>query len=104
MNKLIRSCYYNLNLPFTSTIEEVKINEKLLIKIQRAKALKTGKPRKKQIDKIIKDSEMIVDYINKNGVPAKENYFISTPKNIIAQTCVLIVVCVIAIIGYFSLI
>lgn len=105
MPKNIKKAYCFLNLPYTANKEEIQRQEKVLIKIERAKALKNGKSRKVKINKIVKHSNNILEYIEQNGIPKhSEEVFISTYKDIILELCILIAVSVVGFIGFFSLI
>lgn len=101
----IKKCYYHLNLPFSASTEDIERREKVLIKIQRAKALKSGKSRKYKIEKIATCSNKILKYIEQNGTPSeKETYFNTTSKALLAELAILCAVSIVAFIGFFSLI
>jgi len=105
MTKELKKCYYNLDLPFNATIEQVKTQEKMLIKILRARALKTGKSQNKKIDKIVISANKVQQNIEKNGIPdVKECSFSSSSKDIATEVFILLVLSVIAIISYLSLV
>ena len=105
MLKDIKKAYCFLNLPFTANKEEVQRQEKVLIKIERAKALKNGKSRKLKINKIVKQSNIVLEYIEQNGIPKfKEEAFVTTYKDVIVELCILVAVSVVGLIGFFSLI
>ena len=75
MTKEIKRCYHYLDLPYSATEEEVKTNEKAMIKILRAKAIKRGKSNQEEIDKVADFSNKVVDYIKKNGVGGERHIF-----------------------------
>lgn len=104
MPKAIKKSYYYLNLPFSSTKEDVERQEKVLIKIERAKALKKGKSRKDKIEKIVKHANNILLYVKQNGIPNIKETFNISYKTIIIELCVLIVISIVGFIGYFSLV
>lgn len=105
MIKELKKSYYNLDLPFSATKEQVQTQEKILIKILRAKALKTGKSQKKKIDIIVKSANLIIDNLEKNGIPdIKECSFSSTGKELATQLFVLLALTIVALIGYLSLV
>ena len=105
MPREIKKCYYQLNLPFSASVEDVKRQEKVLIKIQRAKALKHGKSRKNKIEKIAISANKIISNIELNGQPnEKEVCFNTSPKALLAELCILIALSIVAVIGYISLI
>ena len=66
----IKKCYKILDLPYNASLEEVKLRQKVLIKLIRAKGLKSGKLNEKKIKEINIAANKIEFYINKNG-PAK---------------------------------
>lgn len=91
MPKEIKKCYNNLNLSFTSTIEQIKEREKILIKLLRAKAIKHGKSYKEKINKVVGDANTLVDYVNKNGIPNKTDFSFEISNNdLISQILVVI--------------
>ena len=105
MIKELKKCYYNLDLPFSATKEQVQTQEKILIKIIRAKALKTGKSQKKKIDNIVKSANLILENLEKNGIPdIKECSFSSTGKELATQLFVLAALTIVAFISYLSLV
>ena len=105
MTKELKKCYYCLDLPFNATKEQVLTQEKILIKILRARALKTGKSQKKKIDKIVHSANKIQENLEKNGIPdVKECSFNSTGKELSTQLFILAVLSVVAIISYLSLV
>ena len=105
MTNELKKCYYNLDLPFNATIEQVQTQEKMLIKILRARALKTGKSQNKKIDRIVKSANKIQQNLEKNGIPdVKECSFSSTGKDIATQVFILLALSVVAIISYLSLV
>ena len=103
--KELKKSYFYLNLPYDATPEQVKTQEKMLIKILRAKALKTGKSQNKKINEIVKCANTILQNLEKNGIPnLKEFGFSSTGKELAIQAFVLLAVSIVAIISYLSLI
>ena len=105
MLKKIKKCYFYLDLPYNATLEQVKTQEKMLIKILRARALKTGKSQKKKINRIAECANFIQENLEKNGIPnIKECSFNTSGKELVTQLFVLAAVSVIAIISYLSLI
>ena len=70
----IKRCYNYLDLPYNASIEDVQTRQKVMIKLIRAKGLKTGKLNEKKIKKINIAAEKIIFYINKYG-PAKNGFF-----------------------------
>ena len=103
--KELKKCYFNLDLSYDATPEQVKTQEKILIKILRAKALKTGRSQQKKIDVIVKSANSILENLEKNGTPdLKEFCFSSSGKELATQAFVLIAVGIVAIISYLSLI
>ena len=105
MTNQLKNCYHFLDLPFSASKEEVKQKEKILIKIQRARALKTGKTKNKKINKIVECSNLIISNIEANGTPnVKDCEKYSNIKDISTQLFILILVSVVAIISYLSLI
>ncbi len=76
----VKRCYNYLDLPYNATIEDVQTRQKVMIKLIRAKGLKTGKLNEKKIKKINIAADKIVFYINKFGV-AKKGFKFETDVN-----------------------
>ena len=76
----IKRCYNYLDLPYNASIEDVQTRQKVMIKLIRAKGLKTGKLNEKKIKKINIAAEKIIFYINKYG-PAKNGFKFETDIN-----------------------
>jgi len=105
MPSKIKKCYYHLNLPFAASVEDIERRQKVLIKIQRAKALKSGKSRRNKIEKIATCANQILGYIEQNGkATEKEMYFNTSAKAILTEFVILAALTIVAFIGYFSLI
>lgn len=96
MTKEIKKCFYRLNLPFSATEEEILTNEKVRIKILRAKAVKNKRSYEEKISKVVDDTKTILDYIKNNGpINAKEPLFETPIKAIYTQIVVLICVVIV---------
>ena len=105
MTKELKKCYYYLDLPFNVDIDKVKAQEKVFIKILRAKALKKGVSQKKKIDKVVDCANKIISNIEKNGIPTdKETNLHATGAELATQVFILLAVSIVAIISYLSLI
>lgn len=105
MPKKVKKCFYSLDLPLNANADQVKAREKVLIKIARAKALKKGYSSKNKVEKIATNANTILDYISKNGVCSEQEYYFNTsPKAIVVQLCLLGCVCIVAFVGFISLI
>lgn len=90
MPKEIKKCYNNLNLSYSSTVEQIEEREKILIKLLRAKAIKTGKSSKEKIQKIATDANTLIDYVTKFGIPNKKDFMFETSQtSILAQFLIL---------------
>lgn len=104
MTKEIKKHYYYLDLHFNATEEEIRIKEKMLIKILRYKAIKKGKSYKEEIDKVAKSADEIVDYIKKNGVPDKERpHFKSSVQDVLTQFIFMILAFVFCALSFVAL-
>lgn len=78
MPKEIKKCYNYLDLSYSATVEQIEEREKILIKIMRAKAIKTGKSHKAKIQEIANNANILIDYVNENGIPNKKDYMFET--------------------------
>ena len=100
MNKELIKSYDILNLPFSSTVEEVEIRKNALIKVYNNKAVKKGVSYDKQIGEIETSASLIIENIKKNGIPNTEYHlYNSSWKSIIMLCGVLLAV---ALICWFS--
>ena len=105
MTKEIKKCYYHLDLPFSATEEEVRVKEKMLIKILRSKAIKKGKSCKEDIDKVANSADEIVEYIKKNGVPQVEPpHFKTSPQDVLTQLVCMILAIVFCALSFVALV
>ncbi len=105
MTKEIKKNYYHLDLPFTATEEEVRIKEKMLIKILRAKGMKKGKSYKDQIDKVAYSADEIVAYIKENGVPnVAPPHFKASVNDVLSQLVCMILSIVFCALSFVALV
>ena len=105
MPKEIRKHYNFMNLSFSSTIEDVLMRQKSMIKVVRAKAIKKGKSYSDKINKIAYSAHVLVEYINKNGISKiKDNIFVTEKSDIVYQIVVLGIVLAISICSIIALI
>lgn len=104
MTKEIKKCYYYLDLPFNATVEQVKVREKVMIKILRAKGMKLGKSYKDEINKVVLSAEGIFDYIKKNGIPKeKEPTFDTSISSLTTQIVAMLVMLIFCVLSFVAL-
>lgn len=105
MPKEIKKHYNFMNLSFSSTIEDVEMRQKSMIKIVRAKAIKKGKSYNDKINKIALSAHILVEFINKNGIPKiNDNLFETDKRDMVYQVVVLGIVLAISICSIIALI
>lgn len=104
MTSQIKKCYRILDLPYNASVDEVKTRQKILIKLIRAKGLKTGKTNEKKIKQINIATEKIVFNINKFGIPKQTGTQFETDVNGVVNlifgfllTFILCVSCLVAV-------
>lgn len=73
MDRNLKKCYYFMDLPFSATEEEVRVREKVMIKVLNAREINSGKQLDKKINKIVECSNKIVDNIKKFGIASGRN-------------------------------
>ncbi len=95
MTKNLKKCYQTLNLKLDATENEVKVCQKIKIKVLRAKALKTGKSNQKRIDKINFCANTILENIKQNGVGKNKILFDTSLESISTMFLVLIIILVV---------
>ena len=105
MTKEIKKCFYRLNLHFSATEEEILTNEKVKIKILRTKAEKRNRSYNKKIERVVSDTQTILEYIKNNGTITEKEPLFNTPiKAIYTQIVVLICLLVVFFTCLFNLI
>ena len=90
MTKEIKKDYCFLDLPYSATEEDVKLNEKAMIKIIRAKAIKHQKDSKEDVQKVVDASERVMEYIKKNGVAEERQIFKASTERVILLIFILV--------------
>lgn len=104
MIKQIKKCYYRLNLPYTATEEQIITNEKILIKVLRAKAIQKGISNKAKIEQVKADTKVVLQCVKENkNIELKDINFDTSFKGIIIQICVLAMIICISATCFFSL-
>lgn len=105
MPKEIKKYYHFMDLSYSSTLDQIKEREKVMIKILRAKAIRKRKSYNQEIEQVVKTTNCLVEYVEKNGISNVEDTLFDTPKsNIISQAIVLAAVVAILICSIISLI
>lgn len=105
MPKEIKKHYHFMDLSYSSTIDEIKEREKVMIKILRAKAIKKRKSFNDKIEQIVNSTNEIVEYVEKNGVPNVQDSTFVTPKNnIFTQLFILLTLIIVLVCSIFALI
>ena len=77
MPKNVKKSYHFMSLRYDATAEDVKIRQKIMIKIARAKAFRTGKSSASKVAKISEHANIILESIDKIG-PQKCNIHFDT--------------------------
>ena len=90
MNKKLKKCYDDLDLPFSATKEEVETRKSALIKILKGKESETKISNQKEIEKIELSAKMICEEIEENGIPKNTKRFEVTNESFIILIVVLI--------------
>ncbi len=98
MKKVLKKCYRTLDLPFNSTIEDVELRKKAILKTLE---IEHNSKKTKQKIYIENSANIIIENIKNNGVPNEEDhYFESSNESIFALVIVLIFV---SLLCYFSI-
>ncbi|MBR1988664.1 MAG: hypothetical protein IKA36_06495 [Clostridia bacterium] len=74
MKSEIKKCYRYLDLPLDSTKDDVKLRQKVMIKMLRAKAIDKHKNYDKEIERVNFSALTLLDFIDKNGVQEAEKF------------------------------
>lgn len=105
MPKEIKNHYHFMDLSYSSSIDEVKEREKVMIKILRAKAIKKGKSCNSQIQQVANSANKIVEFIEKNGIPNMVDIrFVTSKNSIITQMFILFAMLAVLLCSVFALI
>ena len=81
MPRKIKECYIFLDLPFTSTLEQIETKQKILNKAWHARELEKNRKFPRQIKKVNEASQTLIDYVSIHGVQEDTNYFTTSPSN-----------------------
>lgn len=100
MEKNLRKCYQNLELPYNATIEQVEAREKALIKILSAQENDKKTSCDAKINNVKVSANKIVENIKKHGIPNEENHDFEASNESVAG--ILIVFVFVAIICFLS--
>ena len=97
MTKNLKKCYHFMNLRYDASPDEVRVRQKIMLKILRAKALKTKNFNNPKIKKVNLCAEAILANIEINGVPTQKIVFDTTLENLGSLFTTLLIVFVFAI-------
>ena len=100
MEKDLKKCYQDLELPYNATIEQVEAREKALIKILSAKENNKKISYEREIGEVKISANKIVENIKKHGIPKEENHDFEASNESVAG--ILIVFVFVVIICFFS--
>lgn len=100
MDKNLRKCYECLDLPISSTIEDVQLREKALIKICENEAKEKGVDCNKRLADVEMSAKTIINNIKNNGIPKEENHYFDSSWKSVATLAV--VLAFVAMICFFS--
>ncbi len=105
MPKEIKKYYNFMNLSYSSSVEEVKERENVMINALKEKTTKKNKSYSDKINKIEVCAKGIVNYIEKNGVPnVKDNLFNTPSSSLFSQLIILFSVMMVLAFSIYSLI
>ena len=100
MTKNLKKCYHFMNLRYDASPDEVRVRQKIMLKILRAKALKTKNFNNPKIKKVNLCAEAILANIEINGVPTQKIVFDTTLENLGSLFTTLLIVFVFAIVTF----
>ena len=87
MPKEIKKHYNFMDLSYSSSVDEIKEREKVMIKILRAKAIKKGISNNNKIEQVANSANQLVAYVEKNGISNIKDNMFETPKSSIVSQC-----------------
>lgn len=103
MTKEIKKHYHFLDLPYSANADEIKSRQKAMIKVLRAQAIFKGKENNQKIIKVQRAGEELLNYIENNGVLKNGTIFETGFNSIVTQLFVMLIMGIIAIVGFVSL-
>lgn len=104
MEKNLRKCYELLDLPYSSTEEEVASREKAMIKIFIAKADEENKSYDQEINDVKSSAKNIITNIKNNGIPKeKHHHFETSRESLISLLIVLMFMGAICFLSFYVL-
>ena len=93
-----------MNLRYDATCEEVKVRQKIMIKVLRAKALKNKNFNEAKIKKVNLCAQAILSNLEINGTPTQNIVFDTTLENLGSLFTSLIIVIVFVIVTFYLMI
>ena len=104
MDKELKKHYHFMDLKYDATVEEIKSRQKVMIKVYRAKGIKTGKSYKNEIARVNFATSKILSNIKQNGIPKGNLFNFSSSINDMATLIfVLIIMMIICIVSFLTL-
>ncbi len=104
MTKNLKKCYHFMNLRYDASPDEVRVRQKIMLKVLRAKALKTKNFEDPKIKKVNLCAEAILANIELNGVPTQKILFDTSLENLSTLFSALTIIFVFAIVTFCLLI
>ena len=104
MTKNLKKCYHFMNLRYDASPDEVRVRQKIMLKVLRAKALKNKNFDNEKIKKVNLCAEAILANIELNGVPTQNIMFDTTLENLGTLFTTFFIVLVFAIVTFCLLI
>lgn len=95
MLKEIKKCYHILDLPYDADMEQIKSRQKSLIKMYRAKGIRTGKSYKTKINEVTAAGYALQNFVKENGVQKASFFNFDTNENDVATSVFVLVLVVI---------
>ena len=100
MTKNLKKCYHFMNLRYDASPEQVRVRQKVMKKILRAKALRTKNFNNPKIKKVNLCAEAILANIELNGVQTQNILFDTTLENLGSLFTTLLIVFVLTIVTF----
>ena len=104
MTKNLKKCYHFMNLRYDASPDEVRVRQKIMLKVLRAKALKNKNFDDPKIKKVNLCAEAILANIELNGVPTQKILFDSSLDHLSTLLSALIIVSAFALVTFCLLI
>ena len=103
MLKEVKRCYFELDLPYSATEEEIETRRDVLIKIEKSKGNEKKPSNKKRIERLQYCAKTILNYLKKNPKIEDTTHFKTTGFGLMVQLYILLMVSILCGVSFFAI-